>query len=154
MGATVHWNSIVIFFPPYSVSRFGEETCHCRKKPGDFERGGQTGQSEHHTPAGEEGEKKPYRPAFTASAFSSSHFTAGLPRRMSWPPLSGATKTSWARWATTCVAWTRRSASRGRRSTRSNWAARWKTGEKKAVHSHASQKCSLFCCCLASRLVS
>lgn len=49
---------LLFFSPPYSVSRFGEETCHCRKKPGDFERGGQTGQSEHHTPAGEEGGKK------------------------------------------------------------------------------------------------
>lgn len=110
----------------FSVSCFGKETSHCWKKQRDFEWGGQTGQSEHHAPAGKR--STGVRVHGGLASRMNPDFNCGLfVGRMSWLRQRGAMKTSSAWWATTCVVWTRLWASRERKLTHSNWAARYKT---------------------------
>ena len=116
--------TLLLFF---LVSRFGQEISHSRKIAWDTERGGQGGKSEHHTLAGKMESlcQRASSLRIDISLPPHSYCNCLLSSRMSWLRLRGATRTSSAWWATTCAAWTRLWASRGRKSTRSNWAARY-----------------------------
>lgn len=119
---------VFTFYFSVLVSSFGQEISHCREITGDSERGGQTGQSEHLTLTG-----KSQKTSVLTSYSKYKWCNRWISFRMSWRRQRGATKTSSAWWAITCAAWTRLWANREKKSTRSSWAARYKTFWDKRV---------------------